>query len=199
MKHLFASTIALCCGAALAAPPSVSKTVELADLIKHLMVNTGQTSSKDSYLEMKAVFGKMQKAEPSDLAPHGYETFPKDSNDFFYIYHGRVNLLVKGKPIAADRMQEDASWKVWLAGPKAMVTNVWLRTDNSSNTKAGPNYFRSKGLILDAISCSQTNGGELHRRLQGKCTRKKTDLARNWRLIRQWRNLVHLSSNLVQH
>jgi len=159
MKNILASTLALCCSAALSAPPSNIKNIELTDLLKQLMVSTGAVSSKDSYLEMKGIFGKLQKAEPSDLAPSGYETFPKNSNDYFYIYHGRINLLAKGKPIATDRMEEDASWKVWVAGPKAMVTNVWLRSDNASNTKAGPKYLKSKGLILEPISCSQVSGG----------------------------------------
>lgn len=159
MKNILASTLALCCSAALSAPPIGSKSIELADLLKQLMASTAQTSSKDSYLEMKDVFGKIQKAEPSDFAPNGYETFPKSSSDYFYIYHGRINLLAKGKPIAADRMQEDASWKVWIAGPKAMVTNVWLSTDHAANTKAGPKYFRSQGLTLESISCSRINGG----------------------------------------
>jgi hypothetical protein len=159
MKHLIASTLALCCSVASASAAASEKRVELVDLLKQLMVNVGKAAPKDSYLEMKGIFGKLQKAEPSDLAPKGNETFPGDGANYFYIYQGRIDILANGKPLATDRMQEDASWQVWVAGPKAMVTNVWLRTEHAADAKAGPKYLRSKGIALEPISCSQLNGG----------------------------------------
>lgn len=159
MKHLIAATLALCCSVASATTAVSEKRVELAELFKQLMVNVGTTDSKDSYLEMKRIFGKLQKAEPGDLAPKGNETFPSDSTNYFYIYQGRMDILANGAALATDRMQEDASWQVWVAGPRAMVTNVWLSTEHAADAKAGPKYLRSKGIALEPISCSQIDGG----------------------------------------
>lgn len=159
MKKLLALSIIFYCNNALCESPKGIKTYELAHLIKQLMVSTDPVSSKDSYLEMKEVFGKLKQAEPSDLAPTGNETFPRSETDFFYIYQGRVNLLAKGKPLATDRMQDNPSWRVWVAGQKALVTNVWLMSENSAKAKGGPSYLRSQGLTLDPLACQAVNGG----------------------------------------
>jgi hypothetical protein len=156
MKKFIPSILAITCSAAIATEPVEMKSTELADVIRQLMVSAKQTSTKDSYIEMKAIFGKLRLAESGDLAPNGMETFLKN-NDYFYIFHGRINLLANSRPIAQDRMQDDASWKVWVVGPKAMVTDVWLRTNNAASSSAGPRYLRSKGLTLEPLSCSQLN------------------------------------------
>ena len=56
-------------------------------------------------------------------------------------------------------MENDDSWKVWVAGSKFSVTNIWLRNNNSSVRKAGPKYLRSKGLTLEPIYCSKMDDG----------------------------------------
>src|SRR5262245_48953983 len=109
MKNLLVSALALCCGAALSAQNSPEKRVEVASLLKQLMVSTDQSSAKDSYLEMKSVFGKLSQATRADVLPNGASSFPKKWEDFLYIFHGRVTLLAKGRPLATDRMQDDAT------------------------------------------------------------------------------------------
>jgi len=159
MKQFLTLMLAIFCGTALASPPTQIRSVELSDLLRQLMVPTGKAPSKDSYLELNGVFGKLTRAQPSDLAPNGNETFPKDRSDYYYIFHGRINLLAQGKPVATDRLAEDASWKVWVAGPKAMASSVWLASDNASNRDAGPKYLRSRGIVLEPVACSQIGRG----------------------------------------
>lgn len=158
MKFLHVLVLLFYCGVTFASPSPMIKSIELADLLKQLMLSDKPTDNKDSFLKMKDIFGQLKQAESNDLTS-GYESFPANGNDFLYIYHGRVTLLAGGRPIATDRMENDNSWKVWLAGPRTDVVGLWLSTENSSAGKAGPLYLKSKGIILDAIACDYMSGG----------------------------------------
>lgn len=160
---LLASILVVCNTAAFAAPHTEIRSVELADIIKELM-GAKVADAPNNYPEMKKIFGKLQRATSEDLNPNPDESFPGDEGDYYAIYHGRINLLSKGKPIATDLLEDDASWKVWVAGSKFEVTDVWFEAENAAkgSAKAGSEYFRSKGLTLEAIDCDREpdSGGE---------------------------------------
>ncbi len=161
MKKIIVVVLCLATGAALAQDRNATKSFELASLIKQLMVNSAASgTNKDSYLELKKLFGSLREANANDLQPIGNETFPGNGAEFFRIYQTRADIQIKGVPLAEDNLKNDSSWRIWVAGPKAMATNVYIRSENAvnANTNAGASYFAANGLTLDPIVCHSIEG-----------------------------------------
>jgi hypothetical protein len=133
---------------------------DLAGFVKRLMPDRDSRGHSLDYLALKQVFGSLQQVTETDLRQAGPEAFPGKPSDFFYIYATRIPLYVRGRHLTAENMPDERKWKVYIAGPRAMPTNVYFVSEWPVAQAAGASYFSSQGLAIDAIACERLGGSD---------------------------------------
>lgn len=141
-----------------AAPPSQIERYELASVVKSLMIDREKTGFRGDYLSFKSMFSPLREVEGATRRVAGPESFPGKEADFFYIYEARIPLYVRKERLLAENMKDEYLWRVFVAGPRAAPSNVYIMSQWPVGQPAGATYFNAQGLKLDVVSCEKLGG-----------------------------------------
>jgi hypothetical protein len=111
-------------------------------------------------MALKSMIGPLKPVTDADLRKPDPESFPGKASNFFYIYEARIPLYARGRRLLAENMNDEYQWKVFVAGPRAMPTHVYIRSQWPVAQPAGAAYFTSQGLTLDPIVCESFGGSD---------------------------------------
>lgn len=162
-RHCFALLVILASNGHAQTVPSVQSEnarYDLAGLVKRLMLDRDPKGFRGDYIALKSVIGPLQQVTEADLRKPDPEYFPGNASNFFYIYETRIPLYARGRRLLAENMSDQYQWKVFVAGPRAMPTNIYIRSQWPVAHPAGASYFTSHGLTLDPIVCEKLGGSE---------------------------------------
>jgi len=76
-------------------------------------------------------------------------------------YVGKVVPLVDGTRVAAENIEDDYAWRVWIDGPQAGAASVKFDSfgkGNAVSAEIGPAYLRRHGFDLVALACFGSGG-----------------------------------------
>lgn len=130
---------------------------ELANVVRGLLVDKG--SSGTQYLDLKKLVRNLHYFTNDENAKAGSTFFPGDYNRYGKIYRGEIALFVNGKRFLGENMEDQYSWIVYVAGPNAAPSTLYITSDKTVAASGGPSYFRKAGLTLQPIACSSVSGG----------------------------------------
>lgn len=144
------------------ATASDTERYELASLVKGMMVSRDKTGFRADYLSFKPLFASLRELSPANRRAAGTESFPGKEADYFYIYEARIPLFVRKRRLTAENMKDEYLWSVFIAGPRAAPSNVFIKSQWPVGQAAGASYFSSQGLDLAAMACERLGGSSHH-------------------------------------
>jgi hypothetical protein len=127
--------------------------VDLANALKDSI------SKPVTYADLARTWGALKSMKPNEVGGQGEDQFPRKPSGYAQFLKGSALLTVNGRPVATDRTGKAGSYVVWIAGPNAAPSDLWLRSDLASSESAGPRYLRSKGIKLETIACEKEGKG----------------------------------------
>lgn len=129
---------------------------ELSSIVKGLMIDkSGRDGFRGDYLYFKSLLTEIHLLSDQELRKASPESFSGNPADYLYIYEGKMPLFVKGRRFLAENMEDKYLWSVHVAGPKAFVSSVYIRSEKpvARDASGGAAYFTGSGLKLDPLSC----------------------------------------------
>lgn len=135
---------------------SESPKFELATVVRNLMYDkTAKGGFRGDYLYFKSLLTNLHSLTDRERLTPSWESFPDRPGDYGKIFAGKMPLLVRGRQLLAENMEDQYLWTVYVAGPNAGVSNMFIRSDMTVVQPAGQTYFTESGLTLDLITCDK--------------------------------------------
>ena len=129
---------------------------ELSSVVKSLMIDrAGRDGFHGDYLYFKSLLSGLHLLTEQELRKPSPESFAGNPDEYLYVYEGKMPLYVKGQRFLAENMEDRYLWSVHVAGPKAFVSSVFIRSEKpvARQASGGANYFANSGLKLDPLTC----------------------------------------------
>lgn len=121
------------------------KNYELSTLIKKMM-------GYNSYLQYKSVVKNIASITPKEIYANK-DLVPDVVLDSLKIYAGKIPIYVKGKRFLGENMSGRDLWTIYVAGPNAVVSTVYITSEEAVALSGGASYFKNAGLKIEPLIC----------------------------------------------
>jgi len=134
---------------------STNGAYELSELVKFMMVdshNDDRLSDGRDYNDFKEIARDIRRVEKGDRFPgEFYGKVSRGDN----LFRGTTKILVDGKRLLAENIEDDYDWGVYVSGPKieANVVSISSSRPVRVGVDAGANYFRKARFRLIPLIC----------------------------------------------
>lgn len=140
---------------AIGADEADASKLELATVIKIMM--PAKNGPGFGYLDAKKFARNFRQLSQREAVANS-EYFPGEFPRYGQVLRGEMELYVGGTRFLVENMQDQYTWPVFIAGPRAAPTSLFIRGDRPVGSNGGPNYFRKNGVELVPVVCNKLDG-----------------------------------------